>query len=1225
MGEEPQAVHASFGREDQPWNREDFLVVMDLYVRRGRNVPRHDKEVLELAEVLQRSPGSITRQLANFAGIESGGGRGLKEVTGLGLEVWNEFRDRPELLRMEATSARDRLGKQESAFGAVTDEAPWDSRAVRDRLAAALRTELMGPAEEEEVLREKPSTRYLCGILWPRDTEIEPDQNEVQPSGDDEEDSSGFEEAVPLVQALNPSSIGLSVILAPGTEDAFVDVRWGEYSREVGASEEEDDQESHSVWRRTPISVKGIHINLSCHGAGQRAVSDDGRVLVEWLARPLGSATALSVFLVNRRPRPTSWLQREQRALFQPVLVVSGPPGGAAILGRHPDMPMGGTEPDERSARLLFRDELEFAVGHGCASGWERDGDRATRAWTEILPSVELPAQVSNDDVPGLQLDMEWLAADRSPDELEGGLRPLLDAYGFWVDELESRVPRLPEELREQGNLHVSGCREALDRMTAGIGLLTTDASARQAFRLLNRAMLLQRSHSDWAARFRDTGIRDAPSPNLRGRWRPFQLAFILQCLPGCADPHHPDRMIADLLWFPTGGGKTEAYLGLAAFVAILRRLRHGRDYHRGAGVCVLMRYTLRLLTVQQFQRAAALACALEIVRSEEELGPDPFSLGMWVGGGTTPNTFEESDQALTRLIREEGTDGSSLMEEGSPVQLVSCPWCGEPLGPKNYRVIAARRRTLVGCPRNVCEFHFDNRPDGIPVVVVDEEIYRCLPTVIIGTVDKFARLPWKGEAQALFGRVNRHCPRHGFLSPADDHPEGSHAARGDLPAVTVSSVDPLPPPELVIQDELHLISGPLGSMVGLYEAAIDWLASRVEDGLRIPPKVVASTATVRRAREQVWGLFSRSAKVFPPPGLEHADSFFAQRAPLEGQPGRLYLGVYAPGKSVKTAQVRVMAFLLAASQAAFDRNPEAADPYMTLVGYYNSLRELGGAVNLVRDDVRERLRVLAGRGLPDRRVGEPEELTSRRPSRQIPRLLDRLAFPHAERAPGRRPIDVLLATNMISVGVDILRLGLMVVVGQPKATAEYIQATSRVGRRAPGLIVTIYNWSRPRDLSHYERFPAYHGTLYRHVEATSVTPFAARARDRGLHAVYVGMCRAADFELTPEPQAVAFSRARAIAREAADALVQRAGAVGGPDVAAAARRELEARQDVWQQLATSGPLRYSWESVERLPPAGVAILLRPAGTERNGVWSTPGSLREIEAQAGLYLQEDFS
>ncbi len=1212
-------------RDRQPWLRDDYLLVLDLYVRRGRNSGTNDPEVRELARLLGRTPASISRRLGNFAGTESSGAGGLKPVTGIGREIWDQLRSRPDLLTAEAVATKQRLAGQggPATAGPSSRGAAADARA---RILEALRTDLLGPTAEDEQLRERPSIRYVAGILWPEGTELDHDQDEPQPPGDDEEDSSGFEVSVPLVQTLNPSSIGLSVVVATDEEALSVRVEWGEYAREpVGEGDEVGPDGMGFLWRRFAVRPAEVLVPIDPRRrrSNSASVSDDGFVQVQWLTRPLDGVVAVSVFLVNRRPTPTSGTEREERSIFQPKVSVAGSSGRASILGRLPRLLRSAVarELDERASRLLYRDELQFAVGHGCAAGWDRAGpsDRAVLAWTESLPAHEIPALVARDDVNGLELDMGRLAADVTGETLASMLLPLPAAYAAWIDRLEEQIPSLEQIYHEQAAAHVSDCRQALERMEAGIQLLADDAQARRAFRLMNAAMQLQRSQSDWASSFRHTGIRSGSAPAPTGRWRPFQLAFILQCLSGCRDPEHPDRAIADLLWFPTGGGKTEAYLGLAAFVAVLRRLVHWNTAHQGAGVCVLMRYTLRLVTVQQFQRAAVLACALEVLRHRDpSLGEAPFQVGIWVGSRTTPNSFEESDRALTSLAQ--GQDG----DEGSPVQLVSCPWCGEVLTPRHYLAIPARKRTLVGCGRQECEFSFLNRPDGIPVLVVDEEIYRSLPTILIGTVDKFARLPWRGEAQTLFGRVYRYCQRHGWLSPADNHPEQSHGPRGRYPATTVSPTEPLPPPELIVQDELHLIAGPLGSMTGLYEAGIDWLASLRSGDRPLLPKVIASTATIRRASDQVWSLFTRNMSVFPSPGLDHTDSFFAHEVPASTQPGRLHLGVYAPGKSLKTTQVRVFALLLAAAAREHDLNPVSADPYMTLVGYYNSLRELGGAMNLVRDDVRARLRVLAGRGFPSRTIYELKELTSRESSRQIPRTLDQLAVPHRERESGRYPVDVVLATNLISVGVDISRLGLMVVTGQPKATAEYIQATSRVGRSDPGLIVTLYNWSRPRDLSHYERFHAYHAALYRHVEATSVTPFSSRARDRGLHGIYAGMCRVADFVLTPESGAGSFRRDRAAAAEAAEALVVRARAVGGPEVAEAVRRELLARQDRWEQLADGGALRYSWESPHQPPPAGVAILLRLAGTGRDGIWPTPGSLREVEAQAGLFLQEEL-
>lgn len=1100
----------------------------------------------------------------------------------------------------------------------------------RDAINHDLRIELLGPSEELERLRDRPSTHYLCGILWPEGTEVEPDQDEQQPPGDDEEDPGGFESAVPLIQTLSPSSIGLSVVVDANEEELEVRAEWAEYIRETDEAHDDGGGTGRTYWQRVPTRPEPITIPL---GAGRhvdrRRVSDDGRIQVEWLVRPLGQARAISVFLINRRVRSDVAVEREERTVFQPKLTVSPAGNRPSIIGRPPNLALAtSADEDLRANSLLFREELEFAVGHGCAAGWTRDGaltDCATAAWTEMVPTYELPATESLREIPGLELDMSVLAEVRTGPELRGLLDPLVAAYTEWTDGLEESISSLPDHWRAQAQTHVDGCRTTCSRIADGIDLLAGDQESLRAFRLMNAAMLLQRTHSDWALDFRQTGIR-LPEPQPRGTWRPFQLAFILQCLRGCSDPAHEDRGIADLLWFPTGGGKTEAYLGIAAFVAILRRFRSGNDVHQAAGVCVLMRYTLRLLTVQQFQRAGTLACALEVLRAtESDLGSEPFRVGLWVGRGTTPNTFEDSETALADLAAAARPDGGTayLESEGSPVQLVSCPWCGEPLTHRNYRADVALKRTFINCGRAGCPFVAE---PGIPAVVVDEEIYRTLPTVLIGTVDKFARLPWKGETQTIFGRVNRHCPRHGYLSPADGHSENRHNVRNRYPAASVTAIAPIPPPQLIIQDELHLISGPLGSMMGLYEAGIDWLCTEDDGGNQRQPKIIASTATIRRAANQIWALFVRNVRVFPPPGLVHTDSFFAQRVALEEKPGRLYVGVYAPGKSVKTAQVRTMSLLLAAGAQQFEADPVQADPYMSLIGYYNSIRELGGAMNLVRDDIKTgRLAVLAGRGFPHRRLYEIKELTSRESSRQIPRTLDQLSVRHVERETGKYPIDVLLATSMISVGVDILRLGLMVVVGQPKATAEYIQATSRVGRQAPGLVVTIYNWSRPRDLSHFERFLAYHSSLYRHVEASSATPFSSRARDRALHGIYVGMLRAADFDLTPEASAVTFDRRQPVASAAVDVLWERARALSGQEEADATRSELEARQDRWEHLTHGGPLRYSWESTQRAAPVGVAVLLRPAGTEREGIWPTPGSLREVEPGVGFYLQEDFA
>jgi len=302
--------------------------------------------------------------------------------------------------------------------------------------------------------------------------------------------------------------------------------------------------------------------------------------------------------------------------------------------------------------------------------------------------------------------------------------------------------------------------------------------------------------------------------------------------------------------------------------------------------------------------------------------------------------------------------------------------------------------------------------------------------------------------------------------------------------------------------------------MVALYETAIDELCSWEVNGKRVRPKVIASTATISRAPDQVRKLFVRKLEVFPPQGTNIQDSFFAiQREIGQEHPGRRYLGICAFGRRYPVAMIRTYVAHLAAAQVLYDQYDSLADPWMTLAGYFNSIRELAGTRRLVEDDIRARLRDADQRGLAKRRVRAVEELTSRKSGTDIPRILERLEARfnqalEAQRAQERKdgkppssttPYDVVLATNMISVGVDVDRLGMMLVAGQPKNTSEYIQATSRIGRSssAPGLVCTIYNWARPRDLSHYERFEHYHETFYKHVEPLSVTPFSSRALDR--------------------------------------------------------------------------------------------------------------------------------
>jgi hypothetical protein len=1111
----------------------------------------------------------------------------------------------------------------------IREEAFWEAGApeeARAKLEQALRLDLLGPESDDEILRESPLTRYTIGMLAPFGTAVAEEELDEEIAADiDDEESGSADGQPPISQALTPSSIGVSFLVASTTRSVNVVARWGDYEL-VTKTEEPDTVQEPSEdadttptpswhrgrWQRiTRLATVSCKLEPEAGLQRQRLYQNDD-VFVEWLCRGFKSYLAISVFLVNRRERTENERPPADRWLFQPELIVTDPKSDPVFLPRDIEPGLLNSDADREAGRLLFRDRREFAVGHGCAASWRTytSKDRAIEIRSDTVPTFEL-ARVEPQEVIGDSLDMAVLATVQTSDDVSVRLDPLLDSYINWIARKQKEVDKLDPGLKETASYHLKECRIAHERMQLGVRLLQHNEDARKAFAFANRAMLLQRSHTLWA-RQRRRDVNAAPQgAALQGRWYPFQLAFILLNLPGLIEVETDERNVADLLWFPTGGGKTEAYLGLAAFAMALRRLRVLPNMRTDAGITVLMRYTLRLLTIQQFQRASTLLCACETLRLQDPTtwGVYRFSIGLWLGMKGTPNSHDEARQALALVQQDPSEEGAN------PCQLESCPWCGTELTPVHYWTDGDSRKTRVACPRDECEFSKKKCASGLPVLVVDEEIYHECPSMLIATVDKFAQMPWNGQVQALFGFVNRECEQCGFLTPATPHPQKHRSAKTKGGGVAIDNTERLAPPDLIIQDELHLISGPLGTLVGLYETAVDHLSTRLIGQKSVRPKVLASTATVRRAFDQVQSVFQRRVKVFPPPGLEPDDSFFAKELPTEERPGRLYLGICAPGKSMKTTYVRVASVLLSAG-AGLRSNPSLAEPYSTTVSYFNSLRELGGAIRLMDDDVPARMEQLKSNGMPRRNRPVYVELTSRIRQEEIPRLLRRLEqrhdAPRTEADP--LPLDAILASSMISVGVDVDRLGLMIIVGQPKMTSEYIQASSRVGRQVsgPGLVVALYNWTRPRDLSHYERFCHYHATLYRHVEAVSATPFSSRALDRGLRAVFVAMNRLGGGALSAEDAADRFDasdpRVAAIRR----LIAQRADVVGGDTSAYDVSQQLVALGDEWEKYGQN-PLRFGWRSPDPAQQPQEDVLLRVPEGGRLGHWPAPQSLREVE------------
>jgi hypothetical protein len=1115
--------------------------------------------------------------------------------------------------------------------------APVSSLEVRERLVEALKLDLVGPWAGHELAEERlpgwvrPSNWYLTGFLIPSatapekksDVDEDDDVSEVPESAGLAEESN--EERKAAKKGFFPSSMGLSFLVDARARSVAVVARWGDYAP---AEIEGEDTKPLPVWQRTPREES---IEVALAGAGgdpvERDVPGSGGLKLHLVERstttedleehlPTGTRS-VSVFLVNRRAPVED--EPDRAYVFQPELEVRS---DQPFVPR-PDLR--GARPsdwDEQVADLHFADTPEFATGHGVSSEWEIvDGAcRVLRsAW---IPSAEVEKTETN-PLKGVELSMETLGALANGSTVAAALMPLVTQYRAWIEVCRPDVARLSGRRRDTAEELLRSAGIAADRIERGIAVLGADADAFDAFRVANRAV---------ARALRQRLKIETP------RWHAFQLAFIMLNLPGLADPHDSNRQTVDLLFFPTGGGKTEAYLGLAAFTMVLRRLHHPGERGRGgAGVSVIMRYTLRLLTLDQLARAAGLMCALELEREGDvaRYGEWPFEIGLWVGKAATPNILGHkgdgrSDSARAK-VRQFKADPRG---KPSPIPLENCPWCATRFGPESFALLPNDdhpRELRIVCTNFECDF---TRERALPIVAVDEPIYRRLPAFLIATVDKFASLPWVGQSGVLLGGADRR-DASGFYGAA----EPGHGQR---------LLSPLLPPDLVIQDELHLIAGPLGTMAGLYEAAIDALCSREVGGRNVQPKIVASTATVRRAPDQIQALFARTlTQVFPPPGPDRRDSFFARTVPSSKTPARLYLGIASPGRNPKVLMRKAWLALMGAAERAYrdaggHKNLEnPADPYMTVLGYFNSLRELGGARRILEEEVQNtvksygaRRRIGEERGLfQDRKTfSEVVELTSRVSTDKVAEARRRLGarFHEAQR------VDCAIATNMISVGLDIPRLGLMVVLGQPKTHAEYIQATSRVGRddTRPGLVLTLLNIHKPRDRSHYERFRHYHETFYRSVEVSSVTPFSARALDRGFAGALVSLARHVEPRMTPPRGAEQIANVRAaLERRLLAVFLER---VRQQPIEDEEEREERLRGvqnrivdllDSWRKIfddyhAAGVALQYQKYELDQPKPLLREMLDRDFESEYHRKFRANRSLRDVEPEVNLFLKD---
>lgn len=779
---------------------------------------------------------------------------------------------------------------------------------------------------------------------------------------------------------------------------------------------------------------------------------------------------------------------------------------------------------EEKVLDLIYRKNQTYAIGHGCSATWIKENDdKANEVEAKFLPIYDSPnitPVIEKENGDTFEIPMNVLAGLADGNSIEM-LKELSSSYEKWIENKKKILNKLETNFHDAGASNLKKCEECLLKMKEGITFLENDTNAEKAFKWMNESILTQQLRSSWESQVTKKKKREPQwdknnsrwffpdkfeAPDLskdhksKGKWRPFQLAFILSSIKSSVLYDDFQREEVELIFFPTGGGKTEAYLGLSAFSSFYKRLINPND----AGVNVIMRYTLRLLTAQQFTRASSLICAMEKIREnyQSELGNTEFSIGVWVGSASTPNKMDGSSsfpgalQLFNKLLRGSSDDSYKFL-------LTKCPWCSAHIGktktresraPKCIGLQSQGNKVIFRCKADGCDF---NKP--LPIYVVDEDIYEKRPTILIATVDKFAQLTWEKESKKIFG-LNENGER-------------------------VSS-----PPSIILQDELHLITGPLGSMYGLYEVVVEELCTQIINGKKIKPKIICSTATIRSYKRQIKDLYNREKiNLFPPLGLEVEDSFFSKYALDEKgkylKPKK-YLGLLTTNySSIQTAQVRIYSRLL---YSARKLDLEEADPWFTLMSFFGSLRELGNTTTLIQVDIIDQIDRLIKRYNDDpkkfSKIDNILELTSRVKSEEIPLAIDKLETKISTSDKEKTyPVDICLASNIIEVGIDIDRLSLLTILGQPKTTSSYIQVSGRIGRNwieRPGLVCTLYGFRRPRDKSHFEKFTSYHQRLYAQVEPMSVTPFARPVLERALHGILVAYVRClGDIDISERPR----------------------------------------------------------------------------------------------------------
>lgn len=951
-------------------------------------------------------------------------------------------------------------------------------RARADSIVRAVIDELSGrAAQHSDILDVDPQAKLCIGVLTAPPAEGEPDGG-------------------PRRMKRNPDSIGFDARTEPdgGKIAGFAEISFFVYHRAVPTLEEQRQhltgfgkQSIRLKHRRSKVAVTALafEVDVPAPGGVARGAVDAANDKITEACRIAAEAARLdpafwpsakgdiklerSAFdneasygaaLAGHVPETPRWLGKIEVVATATaggsrltVLFSNATPASNAHSTRFFDVQMrvklsrGRFVSKNFAAAALDYRYSTTTFGHGVNAVLRVDDDQSATA--ETTP-IFWQGRLASRDI-GEPASLAKLSGEGTLDSL-AEMEAYLSSYERrWVGFIKDHPN--DAKIQAESTKGLDDFRAEIDLFRLGIEAMRQDPSLLRAFRLMNETV---------------------GSRHVR-QWHLFQIVFIVSMLPSLLARELPYERkwreqldIADVLWFPTGGGKTEAYFGIIVTAMFFDRMRGKKR-----GTTAWLRYPLRMLSIQQLQRLVEFVTSAESVRKKHGVdGGDPFTVGYYVGSANTPNYLSmKSGTHPIVTLKAKMTSGGP--DAGSLRVLQKCPTCGSTNIEVDIRDAIQELRIFHRC--GDCGLQ-------APISISDAEIYRYLPTVLVGTVDRLARAGETPHFAHIFGQVDSKCPQHEYASFKECVESGCKLTKTKF--ATVEEIKD-PTPALLLQDELHLLKESLGTYDSHYEGYLDEQARTVGTGL--PSKRLAATATIEGYERHVRHIYARVARRFPSKGIYLDDTPYACED-TESPDARIYCGVLPFGPTTDQVCARVAAAVHRAAESAWGSDPMADENgYYDLSLLYANLKD--GVGNMGSS-----LHELLGAKFVKTLSGEH----SLDQVRQVIDLVERDAhLPYADR------LKCVVATSIISHGVDLERLNLMAFSGFPGRAADYIQASSRVGRKHVGVVFTVYNPAYNIDRSAYIHFREYHERLYQLVQPVPVNKFSESALRRTFNGIY--------------------------------------------------------------------------------------------------------------------------